>query len=67
MDSYQFRDTVKAFVAAGDLRDKVLAEEFEVAESTVARWATGHARPNWRVMREIVAFIERYVDALEQS
>ncbi len=43
------------------LYQRDLASEFEVAESTVSRWATGVARPHPRLQRLIVAFLSRRV------
>jgi len=36
-----------------------LAREFQVAESTVSRWASGVARPHPRIQRLVVASLSR--------
>jgi len=50
-----FEQRVATFIAQGGKR--VLAAEFEVAESTVERWAGGISRPHQRVRELVVAWI----------
>jgi DNA-binding transcriptional regulator YiaG len=45
--------------AIGMLYQRELAAEFEVAVSTVSRWASGTARPHTRIQKLIVAEIEK--------
>jgi hypothetical protein len=47
-----------AFAVLG-LYQRDLADDFEVAESTVSRWGHGVARPHPRIQRSVVAWISR--------
>jgi hypothetical protein len=47
-----------SFVALGTVQ-RELAEEFEVAISTVSRWASGLARPHPRLQKQIVQALAR--------
>lgn len=38
-----------------------LAVEFEVAESTVSRWAKGTARPHPRIQKQVIRSLQRRV------
>jgi ribosome-binding protein aMBF1 (putative translation factor) len=48
-----------------------LAQEFDVAESTISRWSKGHARPHRRVQQYVVNRLkkraERAVKATERT
>ena len=56
-----FARIVAATVQTLGLYQRELASEFEVAESTVSRWANGVARPHPRAQKSIVAAIEKRV------
>jgi len=58
--SEDFARIVAAIQTLG-LYQRELASEFEVAESTVSRWANGVARPHPRAQKLIVAAIEKRV------
>lgn len=63
-----FARIVAATVQTLGVYQRELASEFEVAESTVSRWANGVARPHPRAQRLIVAAIEKRVrNALRAS
>lgn len=55
----QFQVRVQEAVRAGRQRD--LAGEFEVAESTVWRWSEGTARPHPKLQNQVVKYIEESV------
>jgi len=57
--SEEFRQIVAAAVATLGVYQRELADEFEVAESTVSRWAHGVARPHPRLQALIVASIRK--------
>ena len=59
--SVGFARIVAATVQTLGLYQRELAAEFEVAESTVSRWANGVARPHPRAQKSIVAAIEKRV------
>lgn len=52
----EFKELVKKAIDQGLTRD--LAEEFEVAESTVKRWASGVANPHPIMKKLISTYIE---------
>ena len=56
-----FARIVASAVQTLGLYVREFAAEFEVAESTVSRWANGIARPHPRVQRLIVAAIEKRI------
>jgi DNA-binding transcriptional regulator YiaG len=56
-----FARIVAATIQTLGLYQRELASEFEVAESTVSRWANGVARPHPRAQKLIVATIEKRV------
>jgi transcriptional regulator with XRE-family HTH domain len=60
--SEAFAPIVAATASLG-LYQRELAEEFEVAESTVSRWARGLARPHPRMQKLIVDAIEKRVQS----
>jgi hypothetical protein len=51
-----FASIIEAYLAEGGDR-RVLADQFEVSESTVTRWANRVARPHPRICVLITAFI----------
>jgi transcriptional regulator with XRE-family HTH domain len=55
-----FGQIVASTISLG-LYQRELAAEFEVAESTVSRWARGIARPHPRMQKLIVAAIEKRI------
>jgi len=55
--SEAFRQIVAAAVATLGVYQRELADEFQVAESTISRWAHGVARPHPRLQDLIVASI----------
>jgi ribosome-binding protein aMBF1 (putative translation factor) len=55
----EFAKVVAASVQTLGLYQRELAAEFEVAESTVSRWASGIARPLPRMRRSIVEEIQK--------
>ena len=59
--SEQFSWIVAAAVGTLGLYQRELAAEFEVAESTVSRWANGVARPHPRLQQLIVSAIEKRI------
>lgn len=59
--SEDFARIVASAVQTLGLYVREFATEFEVAESTVSRWANGIARPHPRVQRLIVAAIEKRI------
>jgi hypothetical protein len=61
-----FRDIVAGTISLG-LYLRELAADFEVAESTVSRWARGIARPHPRLQKLVVADIERRVQSALKS
>jgi len=54
-----FQRIVAAVVESLGIYQRELADEFQVAESTVSRWAHGVARPHPRLQRLIVASLEK--------
>jgi hypothetical protein len=57
-------DLFSRIVAGADVlarSQRELAEQFEVAESTVSRWAKGYARPHPRVQRYVVSTLRKQV------
>lgn len=62
--SEQFAAIIDSATPVLGLYRKELAAEFEVAESTVSRWATGVAKPHPRVQRMIVASLEKRVSKM---
>ncbi len=57
--SGSFAQIVEAAVRTLGLYQRELANEFQVADSTVSRWANGIARPHPRLQKMILASIER--------
>ena len=57
-----FGKIVAATVSSGRYQ-RELAAEFEVAESTVSRWARGIARPHPRMQKLIVGAIEKRIQS----
>jgi hypothetical protein len=55
-----FRHRVIDFLCYNDGGAKALAREFEVALSTVSRWARGTANPHPRIRGQIAKFIKGY-------
>lgn len=59
-----FSDIIKGFlnIEAHEQtkRFKLLADEFEVALSTIERWALGIAKPHPKIQKLIVMFIEKW-------
>lgn len=53
-----FCDVIGAALTLGNSQ-RELAREFEVAESTVSRWARGVARPHPRLQLQIVKSVKR--------
>jgi hypothetical protein len=58
-DSHAFAQIVTAASEVLGTYQRDLANEFEVAESTVSRWSKGIARPHPRIQRQIVQSILR--------
>ena len=57
-----FRYTIKIFIILfNDEFVNKVSNEFEVAESTVYRWANGIARPHPNIQRLIILFSKRYI------
>lgn len=54
-----FSQIVSMAVRSLGLYQRELANEFQVADSTVSRWASGIARPHPRLQKMIVAYILR--------
>lgn len=59
--SLGFQDIVASALGVLGLYQRELAAEFQVAESTVSRWASGAARPHPRLQALIVAAIGKRV------
>lgn len=55
----QFAQIVSAFLTVSGTSQREMADEFEVAESTVSRWASGIARPHPRVRKLVVGDIRK--------
>lgn len=53
----EFANIVSAAVDRVGTTQRELAEEFEVGESTVSRWAHAVARPHPRMQRLVVAYV----------
>ena len=58
-DGEEFPQLVDSSFAVLGTYQRDLAAEFEVAESTVSRWANGIARPHPRVQKQIIASIRK--------
>ena len=56
-DNDGFKEIVSSYLAVTGNQQRVVADEFEAAISTVSRWASGHARPRPRMQREVVGWI----------
>lgn len=54
-----FARAVDAAIDTLGLYQRELANEFQVADSTVSRWANGIARPHPRLQKMILASIEK--------
>ena len=57
--SEAFAQVVEAAVRTLGLYQRELANEFQVADSTVSRWANGIARPHPRLQKMILTSIEK--------
>ncbi len=57
--SESFARVVEAAVRTLGVYQRELANEFQVADSTVSRWANGIARPHPRLQKMILASIEK--------
>lgn len=57
--SESFAQIVEAAVRTLGLYQRELANEFQVADSTVSRWANGIARPHPRLQKMILASIRK--------
>lgn len=62
--SAEFAAILAAASTALGMFQRDLAVEFEVAESTVSRWAKGTARPHPRIQKQIVRSLQRRVNKL---
>ena len=56
-DDQGFAEIVSAYLSITGTDQRVLADEFEAAISTISRWANGVARPRPRTQRDVVAWI----------
>jgi hypothetical protein len=54
---YSFATIVAVVIEAFPRMRLMIADEFEVAPSTVDRWARGAARPHPLVQRQVVGFM----------
>ena len=55
----EFARIVDSCLGVFGMSQREMANEFEVAESTVSRWANGVARPHPRLSKLIVGFIQK--------
>lgn len=60
-DSADFAAVVNGALGLGGVQQSDLANEFEVAVSTISRWAAGSAKPRPRIQRFVVDRIKRLV------
>jgi hypothetical protein len=58
-DNDGFKEIVSSYLAITGNQQRVLADEFEAAISTVSRWASGFARPRTRMKRDVVGWISK--------
>ena len=65
--SDNFASIIEASCSTLGLYRHELASEFEVAESTVSRWANGIAKPHPRMQKVIIASILKRVSRLLKS
>ena len=63
-DSAGFQRIVSQFLDQLGAHQRDLASKFEVAESTISRWARGTARPHRLVQRVIVDKLRATVEAV---
>lgn len=56
-DNDGFKAIVSSYLTISGNQQRLLADEFEAAISTVSRWASGIARPRTRMKRDVVAWI----------
>jgi ribosome-binding protein aMBF1 (putative translation factor) len=57
--SQQFKEIVQSASQVLGVYRKEVAAEFEVAESTVSRWASGAAKPHPIIQKQIIASLEK--------
>ena len=57
-----FAEIVTSYLRLSGSDQRVLADEFEAAISTVSRWANGIAEPRPKMQKLIVAWIGRYAE-----
>jgi transcriptional regulator with XRE-family HTH domain len=57
--SSNFASIVSEYLTLSGKSRRALADEFEVAESTVSRWANGVARPHPRFCKLVVTWIQK--------
>jgi hypothetical protein len=53
----EFAVAIGSYLGLSGTTQRVLADEFEAAISTVSRWATGRAKPRPRMQKLIIAWI----------
>ncbi len=54
----EFQDLLKSYITSNSEGVRELADKFEVAISTVHRWASGTARPHPHIMQQIIDYLQ---------